>query len=280
MNSVHQDDRVSEAWRAHRPYLVDLAFRMLGDMGAAEDVVQEAFSRLVQARQEEIADARGWLIVVTSRLCLDQIKSARSRRERAEDVGVITQREGGARSVDPADRITLDDNVRLALLVVLERLRPAERVVFVLHDIFQLPFDVVAETVGRTSSSCRQLARRARLKIEASNGAASLQTNTGKYQDVSEKFIAACASGELDELTGSQSVARNIIHFWGRPEVTLVSQPLVTQLAILAFVERELAGILLLDTNDAAMITEIHVLAEPSKLGVVRTQLSLIDSTH
>src|SRR5215467_6723233 len=127
-------DEVVQAWNDHRPYLVDMAFRMLGDIGAAEDVVQDAFSRLLRARPGEIEDERGWLIVVTSRLCLDQIRSARARRERPHDASEIEFVPGGQASVgqqapiDPADRVTLDDNVRLALLVVLQRLSPAERV--------------------------------------------------------------------------------------------------------------------------------------------------------
>jgi RNA polymerase sigma-70 factor (ECF subfamily) len=296
MTSVPQDDRVSEAWRADRAYLVDLAYRMLGDVETAEDIVQEAFSRLLQAGPEEIADARGWLIVVTSRLCLDHIKSARSRRERAADVDAIDHgRFLIPSSVDPADRITLDENVRLALVVVLERLSPAERVVFVLHDIFQMPFDVVAETVGRTPAGCRQLARRARLKIEAAQGETPLGTEAAEYRTVTDTFIAACATGDLDTLltvldpqvsggvdlrpglvvVGSERVARNLLHFWGRPEVNLVSQPVVGQASLLGFVERRLAAIFLLELNDVGRITEIHVLAEPAKLEFVQSRLSL-----
>src|SRR5262249_2717569 len=122
----------------HRPYLVDLAFRMLGDVGAAEDAVQDAFARLVRSGPGGIEDERGWLIVVTSRLCLDQIRSARSRRELASDPGQLdaAAAPAGGELADPADRATLDDSVRLALLVVLRRLTPAERVVFVLHEVF------------------------------------------------------------------------------------------------------------------------------------------------
>src|SRR5215470_20363605 len=103
-------EQVSEAYVEHRPYLVDLAFRMLGDIGAAEDVVQDAFSRLMRSDIDEIEDVRGWLIVVTSRLCLDQIRSAHSRRERAHDVSEI-EYVAPARATphglaDPADRVT------------------------------------------------------------------------------------------------------------------------------------------------------------------------------
>ena len=110
MNAQH--DRVSDAWRANRAYLVDLAFRMLGDVGAAEDVVQEAFFRLMQAPTGDINDERGWLIVVTSRLCLDHMKSASSRRERPQDMSEHGYRDRPSSSIDPADRVTLDDDGR------------------------------------------------------------------------------------------------------------------------------------------------------------------------
>src|SRR5262249_26063771 len=152
--------------RGHRPYLIDLAFRMLSDIGAAEDAVQNAFTRLLAADVGEIEDERGWLIVVTSRLCLDRIRSARARRERPHDSAEIEFVAPPAGVLaGPADRVTLDDSVSLALLVVLQRLSPAEGVVIVLHDIFGMPFPVVAQTVGRTAPACRQLARRARQKI-------------------------------------------------------------------------------------------------------------------
>lgn len=123
---MSQHDPVSAAWRAHRAYLVDLAFRMVGDIGVAEDMVQEAFSRLLRAPVGDIDDERGWLIVVTSRLCLDHIKSASTRRERPQDIAAWHDGDASVSSVDPADRVTLDDEVRLALLIMLERLGPAE----------------------------------------------------------------------------------------------------------------------------------------------------------
>src|SRR5262245_64955460 len=169
-----RDAKLVLAYREHRPYLVDLAFRMLGDIGAAEDTVQDAFTRLMAANIGAIADERGWLIAVTSRLCLDRIRSAPSRGESAHDATRIDFIAPVAQPslADPADRVTFDDSVRLALLVILQRLTPAERVVFVLHDIFQMPFDTVAQTVGRTTQACRQLATRARRKISASDSGA------------------------------------------------------------------------------------------------------------
>jgi RNA polymerase sigma-70 factor (ECF subfamily) len=224
------DEVVIEAWNEHRPYLVDLAFRMLGDIGAAEDVVQDAFWRLLRARPGEIEDERGWLIVVTSRLCLDQIRSARSRRERPHDAGEIefvpAVRGGEAPAgrevaVDPADRVTLDDDVRLALLVMLQRLSPAERVVFVLHDIFGVPFESVAQTVGRPTATCRQLARRARQKMSDGQGDTRFDVGAAEHREVTEKFIAACAGGDPGEPPGGRAARAARVHrpgTGGRPD--------------------------------------------------------------
>lgn len=290
---------ISQAYRDHRPYLVDLAFRMLGDIGAAEDVVQDAFARLMRARSGEIGDERGWLIVVTSRLCLDQIKSARSRRERAYEPG---QFEFAALHpqpalADPADRVTFDDSVRLALLVVLQRLTPAERVVFVLHDIFQVPFDTIAQTVGRTAQACRQLASRARQKIAAGDESARFDVTVAEHRHVTEKFIAAAANGDLDALlrvlapgawgdidfgpaaarphvvvTGAERVARHLLHYWGS-EATLVSQPVGGQPALLGFHGRVLSGVLVFTMHGEA-IQAVHVIADPVKLSFLHLQLA------
>ena len=124
MSETADGAKIVQAYRDHRPYLIDLAFRMLGDIGAAEDAVQDAFTRLLAADVGEITDERGWLIVVTSRLCLDRFRSARARRERPHDsaeIEFVAARAAGALA-NPADRVTLDDSVSLALLVVLQRL--------------------------------------------------------------------------------------------------------------------------------------------------------------
>jgi RNA polymerase sigma-70 factor (ECF subfamily) len=297
------EEQVIRAWHEHRPYLVDLAFRMLGDIGAAEDVVQDAFARLLRARPGEIEDDRGWLIVVTSRLCLDQIRSARSRRERPHDAGEIEFVPGSQPPVglqpatDPADRITLDDDVQLALLVVLQRLSPAERVAFVLHDIFGVPFDSVAQTIGRPAATCRQLARRARQKIEDGQGGATFDVGAAEHRQVTEKFIAACATGDLNGLLevlardawgdfdagpddprgvgvirGAIRVARHLLHYWG-PGTTLVTHPVAGQAALLGFTGRELSGVLVF-TLAGGKIQGVHVIGDPRKLSALRSQLA------
>jgi RNA polymerase sigma-70 factor, ECF subfamily len=289
---VFTDDEVGQAWSAHRPYLIDLAFRMLGDIGAAEDVVQEAFFRLVQTPVGSIDDARGWLIVVTSRLCLDHIKSAPWRRERPDDVGVRGYRDKGSASMDPADRVTLDDEVRLAMLVVLESLTPAERVAYVLHEVFQLPFDVISETVGRSTTACRQLASRARRKVRSSVETGRAPAEPAGHRAITRRFIAACANGDIHELVavldpdasgevdtrtdfvvhGSDRVARNLLRFWARQDIVLVSQSWRDGPAVLAFSERKLVGVIGL-TIDDARVTKVHVHVEETTLKPLRDQL-------
>jgi RNA polymerase sigma-70 factor, ECF subfamily len=297
MHGEQDGGEISQAYQDHRPYLVDLAFRMLGDIGAAEDIVQDAFTRLMAAKRGEIEDERGWLIVVTSRLCLDQIKSARSRRERTHDaseIEFVAPPQSGL--ADPADRVTFDDGVRLALLVVLQQLSPAERVVLVLHDIFQMPFDTVAETVGRSAPACRQLASRARQKIAAGPGSARFDIASAEHRLVTEQFIAACSNGDLsgllevlapdawgdvdlgpaaarfDVVVGAENIARNLLRFWGQG-ATLVSLPVGGQPAVLAFTGRELAGLLVF-TMRGELIQAIHVIGDPRKLDFLSSQLT------
>src|SRR6185437_3028841 len=195
-NSVED---VAEAWRLHRPYLVNLAYQMLGDIGDAEDVAQEAFLRLSRTDVGTIDDVRAWLTVVAGRLCLDQARSARARYERPDDIGQEAVAVNQPARPNPADRVTLDDEVRTALLEVLRRLSPGERVSFVLHDVFAVPFDEIAETVGRPVGTCRQLARRARSKIALAQPKPG-EVSMAEHQLVTEKFITACANGDLQAL--------------------------------------------------------------------------------
>jgi RNA polymerase sigma-70 factor (ECF subfamily) len=276
-------DQITEAWRSHRPYLVNLAYQMLGDIGDAEDLVQEAFLRLSRADVNEIDDVRGWLTVVASRLCLDQVRSARARYERPGDVG--QQPAAESQYVDPADRVTLDDEVRTALMEVLRRLSPGERVAFVLHDVFGVPFDAVAETVGRPVGTCRQLARRARAKFSTAQPKLS-EVASAEHKLVAEKFITACANGDIAALTavldptvwgvgtvlaepapppqvnhGPHAVATNLLRYLG-PEVTLVSGP-AGQPVVLAFADRRLFAAIVLTIRDC-LVTKIEAIADPS----------------
>src|SRR6516162_7061052 len=169
-----------DAVMSERGLLINLAYRLLGSLADAEDAVQETYARwyaLSRPQQEAIENPGAWLTVVASRICLDQLGSARARRERyvgdwlpeplpgpAEWISGLL----GAATSDPADRITLDESVNMAFLVVLESMTPAERVAFILHDVFRYSFAEVAEIVGRTPAACRQLASSARRRLRAS----------------------------------------------------------------------------------------------------------------
>ncbi len=168
-----------DAIMSERRQLINLAYRLLGSLADAEDAVQETYARwyaISRQQREAIASPGAWLTTVASRICLDLLGSARARRERyvgewipeplPEPAEWAHGRPGGA-TADPADRITLDESVSMAFLVVLESMTPAERVAFILHDVFGYPFAEVADIAGRTPAACRQLASSARHRIRA-----------------------------------------------------------------------------------------------------------------
>jgi RNA polymerase sigma-70 factor (ECF subfamily) len=278
---------VEAAWRSHRPYLVNLAYQMLGDVGEAEDVAQEAFLRLSRAEPAQIDDVRAWLTVVAGRLCLDLIRSARVRHERPLEAAALDDYSAES-DIDPADRVTLDDEVRAALLEVLRRLNPGERVAFVLHDVFRMPFEEIAETVGRPAGTCRQLARRARAKF--SDAAPRLAPVTDvEHQFVAEKFITACANGDLHELMavldptvwgvgtilgdpapppqinhGAHDVAVNLLRYLGHG-ATVVSGPAGLPV-LLAFAGRRLFAVIVLTVRDN-LVVKIEATADPAAAG-------------
>src|SRR6185312_4388133 len=274
------DDRLADDWQRHHAYVVNLAYQILGDIGGAEDVAQEAFERL--SRAQDIDDVRGWLTVVAGRLCLDQVRSARARYESPSDTTVL---ELAARAdADPADRVTLDDQVSGALLAVLVRLSPGERVALVLHDVFKVPFEEIAETVGRPVGTCRQLARRARAKVQAA-GPPLTDVSREEHRAVTEKFISACATGDLAALTavldpavwgaatfitepapppqvnhGPDAVGTNLLRFLG-PGATLVAAP-VGRPVLLGYAQRRLFAVLALTVRDGRIL-KIEATVDP-----------------
>ncbi|MCT7371515.1 RNA polymerase sigma factor SigI [Mycolicibacterium llatzerense] len=272
------------AWRHHHPYLVNLAYQMLGDVGDAEDVAQEAFLRLSRTTPGEIEDVRAWLTTVAGRLCLDLVRSARARREQPTDLEQDAIPELPSAEPDPADRITLDDEVSGALLRVLRQLSPGERVAFILHDVFGVPFESIAETVGRPVGTCRQLARRARAKVAGTELRAD-DVEVTEHQLVTEKFITACAGGDVQALAavldptvwgvgtvlsdppippivnhGPQRVAENLMLYLG-PGTTVVAGPL-GQPVLLAFAHRQLFAVVVLTIRDG-LVVKIEATADP-----------------
>ncbi|GHJ48657.1 RNA polymerase sigma factor [Catellatospora sp. TT07R-123] len=192
---------------SERHRLVNLAYRMLGSLSEAEDAVQETYARwyaLPPQERDAIRTPAAWLTTVASRVCLDLLGSARVRRERY--VGqwlpepIAEPAEWGAgRQADPADRITLDESVTMAFLVVLESLTPAERVAFVLHEVFGYAFPEVAEILGRTPAACRQLATSARRRVRALPAAT---TPVARQADVVRDFRRAWEAGDVAALIG------------------------------------------------------------------------------
>lgn len=278
---------MTTAWRAHRAYLVNLAYQMLGDIGNAEDMVQEAFVRLYAAEPGAIDDERGWLTVVTGRLCLDFLRSARVRRESPAPAEDLDRSSLLSRvSPDPADRVTLDDAVSHALIEVLGRLNPGERVAFILHDAFGVPFDAIGHMTGRPAASCRQLARRARAKLAGADlGAAAAFDAGADHRDVIDRFITACAGGDLQALAavldpsvwgvgrvladpmpppqinhGPADVSANLMRYLGT-DVTLVSAP-GSRPTLLAFASRRLFAVIALTLRDGRVLA-IEATADP-----------------
>jgi RNA polymerase sigma-70 factor (ECF subfamily) len=196
---------------SERRQLINLAYRLLGSLAEAEDAVQETYARwyAMSRQQREAVELPGaWLTTVASRICLDLLGSARARRERyvgewipeplPEPTEWVTGRPGDA-TVDPADRVTLDESINMAFLVVLESMTPAERVAFILHDVFRYAFAEVAEIVGRTPAACRQLASSARRRIRASPAPA---TPTARQADIVRDFKQAWEAKDIDALIG------------------------------------------------------------------------------
>ncbi|MFE3453789.1 RNA polymerase sigma-70 factor [Nonomuraea sp. NPDC059194] len=185
----------TEIFQEHRGLLTGVAYRILGSVADAEDVVQEAWLRWAGVDHATVEDAKAYLIRVTSRLAVDRLRWARSRRE--SYVGPWLPEPIGT-TPDAAERAELTDTVELALLVVMETLSPLERAVFVLREAFDLPFAEIAEVVGRSEAATRQLARRARDHV--SDRRPRFDTDRARRRDITERFVSASTSGDLDGL--------------------------------------------------------------------------------
>ena len=192
--------RFEDLWTEHRRRILDVGYLMLGSLTDAEDVAQEAYARLVVADIEAIDDIRGWLVAVASRICIDRLRAHEHSRRSYVGPWLPEPLVADLAAVDVADRVTLDESVRMALMVVLEQLSPAERTAFVLHDVFDLPFDQIGPIVGRSPAACRQLASRARRHIEADKTTARFEIDPGDHRQITERFAQACEHGDLDQL--------------------------------------------------------------------------------
>ncbi|WP_345608255.1 RNA polymerase sigma factor SigJ [Pseudonocardia adelaidensis] len=274
---------------SERRQLINLAYRLLGSLSDAEDVVQETYARwyaMSGQQRDAIGSPGAWLTTVAGRICLDLLRSARVRRERYVGEWVPEPLPDGGD--DPADRVTLDESVSMAFLVVLESMTPAERVAFVLHDVFRYPFGDVAEIVGRTPAACRQLASSARRRIRAAPapaGPAAQQAalvrefkQAWEARDVQALIglldpdaVAVAdggglASAALHPTEGGERVARACIDIAGRlPGVTLLERTVNGQPGLVA--QRDGITITVYAFAVAAgRITRIWAVRNPEKL--------------
>jgi RNA polymerase sigma-70 factor (ECF subfamily) len=176
----------------HRTHLRGVAYRMLGSLSEAEDAVQDAWLRLDRAEPDDVANPRGWLTPVVARVCLARLRTRTSRR-----AAPLVARADGPATSDAEQELMLAESVGLALLVVLDKLEPAERLAFVLHDLFGVPFDEIAPIVSRTPDAARQLARRARRRVQ---GSRPPDADLSSQRHVVESFMAALKTGDLQGL--------------------------------------------------------------------------------
>lgn len=267
-------------WRAQRRRLLQIAFRMLSDLDDAEDVVQEAFGRLAAAGLDDIDDPVGWLIVVTGRLCLDRLRSRRRHPTTGLDLAEATPSPG---ATDPSEHVSLVDSVTLTLHVVLERLTPAERTAFILHDVFRLPFDDIGEIVGRSAASCRQLASRARRRVGDAAAARRVPVEDAVQRLVAERFVAACNDGDLGRLVavldpdvdglgddgrdiqvGADAVAAGTMRYLGpASRLTLLQLPVGDRIGVIALRERGVAALVVLEIS-GERIVHIEAVSGPA----------------
>jgi RNA polymerase sigma factor (sigma-70 family) len=294
--TVDEGDLLAERFESHRAHLHAVAYRMLGSLSEADDALQEAWLRLRRADISDVANLAGWLTTVVSRVCLDILRTRTSRREEPLDTHLpdpIVTRDDGA---DPEQQAVLADSVGLALLVVLETLEPAERLAFVLHDMFAVPFDEIATIVGKSPAAARQLASRARRRVQ---GAPTVQdTDLTRQRKVVDAFLAAAHGGDFDALVavldpdvvlradqgaaamrlirGATTVAGGAIMFHElAAENIVVKRALVNGAAGFLSVKDGEPLSLLGFTVANGRITEIDILSDPARLRLL--DLTVLD---
>jgi RNA polymerase sigma-70 factor (ECF subfamily) len=194
---MNDQDWLAERFEQNRGHLRAVAYRMLGSLSEADDAIQETWLRLGRSDASSIGNLGGWLTTVVARVCLDMLRSRTSRREESLDTEIVEPPAKGALP-NPEQEAVLADSVGLALLVVLDRLSPAERLAFVLHDLFAVPFDEIARIVGRTEEATRQLASRARRRVQG--GGRMPDAELHQQRDVVDKFLAALRAGDFEAL--------------------------------------------------------------------------------
>jgi RNA polymerase sigma factor (sigma-70 family) len=284
---TNEAEWLAERFEASRTHLRGVAYRMLGSLSEADDAVQEAWLRLSRADAGDIENLRGWLTTVVARVCLDMLRSRNSRREDPMDPHAPEPMMSREAAIDPEQEVMLAESVGLALLVVLEALAPAERVAFVLHDMFDLPFEEIAAIVGRSPTATRQLASRARRRVHGATTV--LDADLARQREVVEAFLAASRGGDLEALLavldpevvlradrpatpagasrdvrGAPAVAKQALAFSGRAR--FAQPPLVNGAVGIVVAPRGRLSVVLGFTITRGRIAEIDVVAGPQRL--------------
>jgi RNA polymerase sigma-70 factor, ECF subfamily len=195
---MDERDWLAERFQEHRPRLRAVAYRMLGSTSEADDAVQEAWIRLSRSNAGEIDNLEAWLVTAVGRVALSMLRSRKTRREEPLDAHLPDPIVDRADGIDPEHEVLLADSVGLALLVVLETLTPAERLAYVLHDMFSVPFDEIGAILDRSPEAARQLASRGRRRIRGAD--TTLDADPAAQQEVVEAFLAAARDGNFDAL--------------------------------------------------------------------------------
>src|SRR5947208_11337991 len=195
---MNKHEWLAEQFEANRIHLQAVAYRMLGSLSEADDAVQESWLRLSRSDTSGIENLGGWLSTVVARICLDMLRSRNSRREESLEAAVSESIESRQEGIDPEQEVLLADSVGLALLVVLDTLNPSERLAFVLHDLFAVPFDEIAPIVGRSPTATRQLASRARRRVQGATTDSNIDLTP--QREVVEAFLAASRGGDFNAL--------------------------------------------------------------------------------
>ncbi|QBS40755.1 sigma-70 family RNA polymerase sigma factor [Nocardia sp. CS682] len=270
---MDEQDWLSERFAEHRSHLHAVAYRMLGSPGAAEDAVQEAWLRVSRADTGPVENLAGWLTTIVARVCLNMLEARRARRE--DSAGALPPEPDGLRTASPEDEALLADSVGVALLVVLDTLTPAERLAFVLHDVFGVSFAEIGTILDRSSAATRQLASRARRRVQGA--ASATDAARSAKREIVEAFLAASRGGDFDallalldpnavalEIHGAQAVAA---FFAGRAQAARLA--LVDGVPAAVWWHRGRPKAVIMFTVSAGKITAITVDTEVYDLDIV-----------
>jgi RNA polymerase sigma-70 factor (ECF subfamily) len=220
---MDESECLADRFEEHRAHLRGVAYRMLGSLTDADDAVQDAWLRLSRSRAGEVQNLGGWLTTIVARVCLNMLRSRNFRREESFGFRVPDPVVSPVGELQPEDEAVLADSVGLALLVVLDALAPAERLAFVLHDMFELPFEEIAPVIGRTPAAARQLASRARRRVKGAEVPAP-DRDLARQREVVDAFFSAARGGDFDALVAvlDPEVVLRIDAGAGRPAASMV----------------------------------------------------------